>query len=200
MQPDIAVFGEKDWQQLTVIRRMARDLDLTLPHPSRIFGVETVREADGLAMSSRNRYLSPEDRAAAAALPREMKAAVEAIEEGANVLAALEKLEVDLIDGRLRFDRLRDARRRAQPCAARRNAGPADAPVRRGADRRDAADRQPRGGSGPMTEEDFHSYVAAFNDSRFDDFGRFYADDVVFELGAMKRIVGARTSSPSTAT
>ncbi len=98
VRPDIAVFGEKDWQQLAVIRRMARDLDLTHPHVSQIVGVPTVREADGLAMSSRNRYLSPEDREAAAALPREMKAAIEAIEEGANVVATLEKLEVDLID------------------------------------------------------------------------------------------------------
>jgi len=98
VRPDLALFGEKDWQQLAVIRRMARDLDLCFPHPSRILGVETVREADGLAMSSRNRYLAPEDREAAAALPREMKAAIETIEEGGNVLATLEKLEVDLID------------------------------------------------------------------------------------------------------
>lgn len=98
VQPDFAVFGEKDWQQLAVIRRMARDLDLTLPAPGNIVGAPTVREPDGLAMSSRNRYLSSENRSAAAALPREMKAAIAAIEEGADVAATLEKLEIDLID------------------------------------------------------------------------------------------------------
>ena len=98
VQPDIAVFGEKDWQQLAVIRRMARDLDLTRPYADRIVGLPTVREPDGLAMSSRNRYLSPDERAAAAALPREMKAAIEKLREGGDVLLTLEALEVALID------------------------------------------------------------------------------------------------------
>lgn len=98
VQPDIAVFGEKDWQQLAIIRCMARDLDLTRPHWPGIEGVPTVREADGLAMSSRNRYLTPDQRAAAAALPHEMKAAIARIMEGAPVDLTLEALEVALID------------------------------------------------------------------------------------------------------
>ncbi len=93
VRPDIACFGEKDWQQLAVIRTMARDLDLVRPYAHDIIGIPTVREADGLAMSSRNRYLDAKNRAAAATLPREMREAIARIEDGQHVgrtLAALE--------------------------------------------------------------------------------------------------------------
>ncbi|MDJ0643667.1 MAG: pantoate--beta-alanine ligase [Erythrobacter sp.] len=98
VQPDMAFFGEKDFQQLAVIRAMARDLDLTQPHVLSIIGVPTVREADGLAMSSRNRYLSEQHRTAAGTLPAEMKQAIANIEAGAAVPETLDKLKQSLID------------------------------------------------------------------------------------------------------
>ena len=99
VQPDAALFGEKDWQQLAVIRRMARDLDLTWPHVDAIYGVPTVREADGLALSSRNAYLSTQERAQAVALPRAMDAAVAEIVAGEPVARALAGLEAGLLAG-----------------------------------------------------------------------------------------------------
>ena len=112
VRPDVALFGEKDWQQLAVIRRMARDLDFSFPRAEAIIGVPTVREPDGLAMSSRNAYLSPAGRAQAASLPRAMQAAVRALAAGQPVPDALADLRAALLAGgfvSIDYAELRDA-------------------------------------------------------------------------------------------
>jgi pantoate--beta-alanine ligase len=82
---DRACFGEKDWQQLQVVRRMVADLHL----PVEVIGIATVREPDGLALSSRNRFLAAEDRARAPALHRALRAAADRLGRGAAVAAVL---------------------------------------------------------------------------------------------------------------
>jgi pantoate--beta-alanine ligase len=83
-QPDVAIFGEKDYQQLLVIKRMARDLDL----PVEIVGAATVREPDGLALSSRNSYLTADERGVAPLLNAALRSAGEALRAGASVAEA----------------------------------------------------------------------------------------------------------------
>ncbi len=95
-RPDLAMFGEKDYQQLVLVRRMSRDLCLGVD----VVGVPTVREADGLALSSRNRYLGPEDRRRAAALSRALRAARDRGAAGATRAraAAAAELEAEHIE------------------------------------------------------------------------------------------------------
>ena len=93
VQPDIAVFGEKDYQQLLVIRRLVRDLDM----PIEIIGGPTGREGDGLAMSSRNAYLTAPQRETAGELNKIMRHAIEAIEGGEDAALAVEKAKTALL-------------------------------------------------------------------------------------------------------
>jgi len=88
VQPDIAVFGRKDAQQCAVIDRMVRDLDV----PVRLVFGETIREHDGLALSSRNSYLSPEERKLAPVLHRALRAGEEAVTHGVENVDEVEKL------------------------------------------------------------------------------------------------------------
>lgn len=94
VRPDIALFGEKDYQQLAVIRRMVADLDL----PVEIVGVPTARAEDGLALSSRNAYLSADERSRAAELPRALHEAAAALGRGEDADAALSRARARLAD------------------------------------------------------------------------------------------------------
>lgn len=120
--PDIALFGEKDYQQLQVIKRFVRDLDI----PVEIVGVPTVREADGLARSSRNAYLSAEDRAVAPAIHRVMTAMAAQLKAGADAasqiawgkaellaagFASIDYLEVRAAEGLAPLERLSEPAR-----------------------------------------------------------------------------------------
>lgn len=85
VRPDFAIFGEKDFQQLRVVTQMARDLDLGV----KVIGSRTVRERDGLAMSSRNVYLTPDQRQAAPTLYKTMKASARRLKAGDDVAASM---------------------------------------------------------------------------------------------------------------
>ncbi|GBD44043.1 Pantothenate synthetase [bacterium HR40] len=108
VQPDVAVFGEKDYQQLLVVRRLVRDLDL----PIEIVGHPTVREPDGLAMSSRNAYLSAEERRIAPALFRILRETAARLARGAEAAAELEAARQALLEAgftRVEYVELRHA-------------------------------------------------------------------------------------------
>jgi pantoate--beta-alanine ligase len=108
VDPDVAIFGEKDFQQLTVIRRMVADLCLRV----QIVGAPTVREADGLAMSSRNQYLDDAQRRLAPTIYRQLTQAVEALRSGARDYARIESAGRAALDGagfRIDYFSVRDA-------------------------------------------------------------------------------------------
>lgn len=93
IRPDAAYFGEKDYQQLAIIKRLSRDLDFT----HEVVGVPTVRDLDGLALSSRNAYLTVDEREKAAALPKIMREASSAIANGVEITTVVEEAKAKLL-------------------------------------------------------------------------------------------------------
>ena len=117
---DIAVFGEKDYQQLAVVRRMAADLDI----PIRVIGLETVRDVDGLALSSRNRYLSPAERVIAPTLHRTLVAAGDSIAAGSAITTVLTQSRTTITAAGFALDYL-EARDAANLAPVERQSGAA---------------------------------------------------------------------------
>jgi pantoate--beta-alanine ligase len=119
VEPDTAIFGEKDFQQLAVIRRMVADLCLRV----RVVGAPTQREADGLAMSSRNQYLTESERTLAPAIYRELQQARSTIERGATEFRAIERsgsAALDALGFKTDYFAVRDANSLAPANAATR--------------------------------------------------------------------------------
>jgi pantoate--beta-alanine ligase len=119
VEPDVAVFGEKDFQQLTIIRRMVADLCM----PVEIIGAPTVRDADGLAMSSRNQYLTAAERALAPTIRATLQAAAQRLAVGDADLASIERSGVQTLERagfRLDYFAVRDAASLAAPLAGAR--------------------------------------------------------------------------------
>ena len=94
VEPDVAVFGEKDFQQLTVIRRMVADLCI----PVQVIGAPTVRDADGLALSSRNQYLTPEERKAAPRIHEILTATAKRLQAGDSEFASMERAGCQMLE------------------------------------------------------------------------------------------------------
>jgi pantoate--beta-alanine ligase len=102
VRPDVAVFGEKDYQQLTLVRQMARELALGVD----VVGCPTVREPDGLAMSSRNRYLDDDERRTAASISAALRAGVDAAPDGPEAVLAAARSVLDAVEAGIDLDYL----------------------------------------------------------------------------------------------